>query len=203
MPTNLKRRPSLLADADRLALGFALDSLRANGVRSVLAIAGIVIGIVSVVLIASVLTNARTQVATLFQGLGTNNLIAFHLSRDPYSPPTDQELNRRPLEIGFADAIARLSPNVEEVGVQLIVPNIINGRALVASAGRIESDTCFAEGSAASTYRVIDAPLAEGRVFTEIEEQTGARVAILGGRCSDVRTRGAHPIPVQGTDLVE
>lgn len=182
MPTPLKGRPSLLADADRMALGFALDSVRANGLRSVLAVAGIVIGIVTVVLIASVLANARTQVATLFQGLGTDNLIAFHLSRDPYSPPTDQELNRRPLEIGFADAIKRLSPNVEDVGVQLIVPTIINGRALVASAGRIESDTCFAEGSAASTFRVVESPLAEGRVFTDIEEQTGARVAILGAR---------------------
>ncbi len=166
--------------SDRMAFAFAVDSIRANGVRSFLAIAGIVIGIVTVVVITSVLSNAKTQVAALFQGLGTDNLIAFHLSQDPYSPPTDREANRKPLEIGFAEVIKRLSPNVEEVGVQLIVPALINGRALVAKAGQIENDTCFAEGSAARTFRVIEAPLAEGRVFTPIEEETGARVAVIG-----------------------
>ena len=53
-----KRRLSLLAASDRMAFGFAIDSLLANGVRSLLAIAGIVIGIVTVVLITSVLSNA-------------------------------------------------------------------------------------------------------------------------------------------------
>ena len=173
-------RSSLFGPTDRMAFGFAVDSILANGMRSFLAITGIVIGIVTVVLITSVLANAKTQVAALFQGLGSSNLIAFHLSQDPYSPPSDREANRKPLELGFADVISRLSPNVEEVGVQLIVPGIVNGRALVASAGRIENDSCFAEGSAARTFRVIEAPLAEGRVFTQIEEDTGARVAVLG-----------------------
>lgn len=175
-----KSRLSLLAASDRMAFGFAIDSLLANGVRSLLAIAGIVIGIVTVVLITSVLSNAKKQVAALFEGLGTDNILAFHLSQDPYSPPTDKEANRRPLEIGFADVIKRLSPNVEEVGVQLIVPAIVNGRPLVASAGRIDNDTCLAEGSAARTFQVVDAVLTEGRLFTPIEEETGARVAILG-----------------------
>ncbi len=179
---NFKPKPrlSLLAASDRMAFGFAIDSLLANGVRSLLAIAGIVIGIVTVVLITSVLSNAKKQVAALFEGLGTSNLLAFHLSQDPYSPPSDKEANRRPFEIGFADVVKRLSPNIEEVGVQLIVPAVVNGRPLVASAGRLDNDTCFAEGSAARTFRVIDVALTEGRLFTPIEEETGARVAILG-----------------------
>ena len=176
----VRNRLSLLAAADRMALGFAIDSLRSNGVRSILAIVGIVIGIVTVVVITSVLSNARTQVAALFEGLGTSNVIAYHLSQDPYSPPTEKEANRRPLEGGFAEVIRRLSPNVEDVGIQLIVPAIVNGRPLVASAGRIDNDTCFAEGSLARTFQVIDAPLSEGRIFTPIEEATGARVAVLG-----------------------
>ncbi len=180
MPMPQGRRLSIFGPVDRMAFGFALDSILANGVRSFLAIAGIVIGIVTVVLITSVLSNAKTQVAALFEGLGTDNLITFHLSQDPYSPPTDREANRKPLEIAFADVIERLSQNVEEVGVQLIVPAIVNGRALVASAGRIENDSCFAEGSMTRTYRVIEAPLAEGRLFLPIEEDTGARVAVLG-----------------------
>lgn len=171
--------------SDRMAFGFAIDSLLANGVRSLLAIAGIVIGIVTVVLISSVLANARRQVAVLFEGLGTGNLFAFHLSQDPYSPPSDREANRRPLEIGFADAIQRLSPHIEAAGVQLIVPPILNGRPLVASAGLIDNDTSFAEGSAARTFEIVGAALVEGRLFTPIEEATGARVVILGASVRD------------------
>lgn len=166
--------------ADRMAFGFALSSLRANALRSMLAIGGIVIGIVTVVVIASVLSNARAQVSALFQGLGTDNLLVFHLSQDPYSPPTDREANRLPLRVEFAEAVSRLSPNIDEAGVQLIVPAIVNGRPLVASAGLVDTDTCNAEGSTAATFRVIDAPLSEGRLFTPIEEETGARVALLG-----------------------
>ncbi|HEY6892559.1 MAG TPA: hypothetical protein VI258_00210, partial [Rhodanobacteraceae bacterium] len=47
----------------------AFDSLRTERARSILAIAGIVIGIVTVVVIASVLANARNQVALLFRDL--------------------------------------------------------------------------------------------------------------------------------------
>lgn len=180
MPSAPRSRLALIASADRMALGFALDSLRANGVRSLLAIAGIVIGIVTVVLIASVLSNAKTQVATLFQGLGTDNLIAYHLGQDPYSPPTEREANRLPLQAAWADLILRTSSNIETVGVQLIVPAIVNGRPLVASAGRIDNDTCSAEGAEARTFDIIGAQLTEGRLFTPIEETTGARVAILG-----------------------
>jgi hypothetical protein len=42
----------------------AIESLRTQRARSALAIAGVVIGIVTVVLIASVMANARNQVAT-------------------------------------------------------------------------------------------------------------------------------------------
>ncbi|HQZ17906.1 MAG TPA: ABC transporter permease, partial [Vicinamibacteria bacterium] len=192
--TRPRKGLALMAATDRMALGFALDSVRANGVRSFLAVAGIVIGIVTVVLITSVLSNAKNQVAALFQGLGTDNLLAFHLGADPYSPPTEREANRKPLEIGFADIIKRSSSNIEEVAVQLIVPGIVNGRPLVASAGRNDNDTCYAEGWQAKTYEIINAGLLEGRVFTPIEEATGARVAILGASVRDSLFPGVSPL---------
>ena len=61
----------------------AIDSLRTERARSALAIAGIVIGIVTVVLVASVLANVRNQVALLFRDLGTDNVFAFHLTGNP------------------------------------------------------------------------------------------------------------------------
>ena len=65
----------------------ALESLREQRTRSLLAIGGIVVGIVTVVITASVLVNARNQVALLFRDLGTDNVFAFHLTGDPYVTP--------------------------------------------------------------------------------------------------------------------
>ena len=52
------------------------DSVKAHPLRSLLAILGIVIGIVTVVLVASVLANVRNQVALLFRELATLSLDA-------------------------------------------------------------------------------------------------------------------------------
>ena len=64
------------------------DSVAAHPLRSILAVLGIVIGIVTVVLVASILANVRNSVALLFRELGTENVFAYHRSGDPYSPPS-------------------------------------------------------------------------------------------------------------------
>jgi len=162
----------------------AVDAIRVNPARSLLAVLGIVIGIVTVVVVASVLVNVRNQVALLFRELGTENIFAFHLSGDPYSPPSEREASRRPLDPRFAREIERLAPSVREVGVQVIVPNVVNGRALVARAGGNESDTVLVEGASANFFDVVGAEFAAGRPFTELEERAGARVAIIGSSLS-------------------
>src|SRR5512145_2848108 len=86
----------------------AVDSLRTERARSVLAIAGIVIGIVTVVLVASVLANVRNQIALLFRDLGTDNVFAFHLTGDPYVAASEREARRQPLKLEFVDDIKRL-----------------------------------------------------------------------------------------------
>ena len=162
----------------------AVDAVRVHPARSLLAVLGIVIGIVTVVLVASVLVNLRNQVALLFRELGTENIFAFHLTGDPYSPPSEAEASRRPLEPRFAREIERLGPAVRAVGVQVIVPNVVNGRALVASAGGNESDTVLVEGASANYFDVVGAEFSAGRPFTEVEERAGARVAVVGANLS-------------------
>lgn len=168
----------------RESIAIAVGAIRTQASRSLLASVGIVIGIVTVVLVASVLTNLRNQVALLFRELGTENIFAFHLSGDPYSGPSEREAQRRPLDPGFAVDIARLAPSVREVGVQVIVPNVVDGRALVARAGTSESDTVLVEGASPNLYDVIGAEFAAGRPFTDLENRAGARVAVIGASLS-------------------
>ena len=159
----------------------AVGAVRDNPARSGLAITGIVIGIVTVVLVATVLANVRNQIALLFRELGTDNVFAFHLTGDPYQPASDEEARRLPLKREFAAQVARDAPAVREVAAQIIVPNVINGRALTARAGSNVSDTVLVEGASANFFDVVGAEFAHGRPFTELEERAGARVAVIGG----------------------
>jgi putative ABC transport system permease protein len=156
------------------------DSVAAHPLRSILAVLGVVIGIVTVVLVASVLANVRNSVALLFRELGTDNVFAYHRGGDPYAPPSESEARRLPLRPAFAEVIAREGRHVRDVGVQLIVPQVVNGLAVVARAGGSESDRVFVEGVSYEYFDVVGAEFAEGRPFTELESRAGARVAVLG-----------------------
>lgn len=158
----------------------AVDSLRTQPARSALAIIGIVIGIVTVVVVASVLAGVRNSIAELFRDLGTDNVFAFHLTGDPYQGPSEREARRRPLDPAFAPELMRLGENIREVGVQLIVPPVVSGRALTARAGSNEVDTVLVEGASPNLFDVIGADFAAGRPFTALEAQAAARVAVIG-----------------------
>jgi putative ABC transport system permease protein len=162
----------------------AIDSLRTERARSVLAVAGIVIGIVTVVLTASILANARNQVALLFRDLGTENVFAFHLTGDPYVTPNEREVGRRPLKLEFVRDIRRMGTAVRDVGAQVIVPTAVDGQVLVARAGGNESDTVLVEGATASLFDIIGADFARGRPFTDLEDREGAQVAVVGANLS-------------------
>lgn len=172
----------------------AIDALRTQRARSVLAIAGIVIGIVTVVLVASVLVNARNQVALLFRDLGTENVFAFHLTGDPYVTPSEKEARRRPLRIEFVDQIARLGTAIRDVGAQVIIPTVVNGQVLVARSGGNESDTVLVEGASPALFDIIGAEFARGRPFTALEDREAARVAVVGASLSRALFGNESPI---------
>lgn len=183
----MKVRRGAAADAVilREASGLAVDSLVSQPLRAGLAILGVVIGIVTVVLVASVLANVRNQIALLFRELGTDNVFAFHLSGDPYSGPSEAEAGRRPLDPEFAETIGELSDAVREVGVQVILPTAVDGVPFVARAGAVESDSVLVEAASANFFRVVGAEFARGRPFTEVEARSGAKVAVIGSALSE------------------
>jgi putative ABC transport system permease protein len=180
----MPQTPLALLARMRSTIEIAVGAIRLQVGRSILASIGIVIGIVTVVLVASVLSNLRNQVALLFRELGTENVFAFHLSGDPYSGPSEREVDRRPLSPAFAVDLERLGPSIREVAVQMIVPTVVDGRALVARAGSNESDTVLVEGASPNLYDVTGAEFAAGRPFTALEDRAGARVCVIGASLS-------------------
>jgi len=176
------------------AATLALDSLRSQKLRSALAIAGIVIGIVTVVLVATVLVGVRNGIAGLFRELGTENVFAFHRNGDPYTPASDKDAQRKPLDPASAAAIAASATAIRDVAAQIIVPPILDGKPLVARYGTNESDTVLIEGATPGFFEITGTEFRSGRPFTDLENRAGARVAVLGSNVVRALFGSSSPI---------
>ncbi len=162
------------------AWDLAVDSVRSQTLRSALAVLGIVIGIVTVVIVASVLANVRNQIALLFRELGTENVFAFHLTGDPYAKASEKEARRRPLKVEFAGELRRVAPSIQDVAVEVVVPAVVQGRALTARAGDNESDRALIEAASPNYFDIVGAEFAGGRPFTDLEDRVAAPVVVIG-----------------------
>lgn len=181
-------------DSIEEAASLAGDSLRTHRARSVLAITGIVIGIVTVVLIASVLANVRNQITILFRDLGTDNIFAFHITGDPYSATSDKEARRLPLQLEWVDDLKRLTTSAKDVGAQVVVPATSSSGVLVARAGGNESDTVLVEGVTPTFFDIVGAEFERGRPFTTLEDRTAAKVAVVASSISQALFGSDNPI---------
>jgi len=93
----------------------------ANKFRSSLTILGIVIGVITAIVVASILTGMRNSIISIVEDYGTNNIYAFHLSTGFGSSNRD-ERNRKPLTEDDANALLAQSTAIEDVA--LVAPNI-------------------------------------------------------------------------------
>src|ERR1700759_2290402 len=90
-------------------ISMAMSALWEHRFRSLLTILGIVIGITTVVTVASLLTGLRAGVVTFFDELGPDNIFLFRTSGDPNQDNRiPKEAKRRPLKAEYADDIRRL-----------------------------------------------------------------------------------------------
>ena len=92
----------------------AYDSVVGHKFRSILTILGIVIGILTFVVVASILTGMRQTIVKMFEEYGTHNVYLFHLSTG-FGPPNRDERNRKPLTIDDANAVLVQAPSVNDV----------------------------------------------------------------------------------------
>ncbi len=75
----------------------SLDSILAHKFRSALTILGIVIGIITAIVVASILTGMRQSIVSIVEDYGTNNIYAFHLTTGFSHSGNRDERNRKPL----------------------------------------------------------------------------------------------------------
>jgi putative ABC transport system permease protein len=175
----------------------AIQSVSGHRFRSLLTILGIVIGITTVVTVSSLLTGLRAGVVTFFQDLGPDNIFLFRSSGDPSAP--DQQLppkerKRRHLRPEYADYIRKTCGDVQDVGIQLLIPSVVDGNPLIAKVRGYESDTIGVTGQTENMNEISPRDYKAGRPFTVEEDMRGARVAVIGANVADALFPSTDPI---------
>src|SRR5690242_17134156 len=111
------------ASLPKEVLAMAMDSIFSHKFRSFLTILGIVVGVITAIVVASILTGMRQSIVSIVEEYGTNNIYAFHLTTGPHAPNRD-ERNRKVLTEDDANAILAQSTSVDDIA--LVDPGIGN-----------------------------------------------------------------------------
>ncbi len=169
-------------------VNMAVHAVWSHRFRSLLTILGIVIGITTVVTVASLLTGLRQGVVDFFQELGPDNIFLFRTSGDPSAgdaqiPP--KERRRLPMKPEYAADLQRWCGSVADTGLTLYIPAVVDGQPLMAKVPGYDSDTINVSGMSANMYDISPRDIAAGRFYTPDEEQRGLHVVVLGSSVAD------------------
>ena len=162
----------------RESIKMALDTLRANKLRSGLTILGIVIGVTTVITISSIINGLNNRVSDFVSEMGSNVFWIYHMPMIGVRP-TSEMLTRRKLT--FEDAMAlRALPHVvttdgtyEHVNQQFHVGDVsvkYNGKKVSGA---------FLAGSTTEVGVVTGLVLREGRFWTDEEDKRHAHVCVV------------------------
>ena len=174
----------------------ALDTLRSHKVRSFLTVLGVLIGTTTVIAVASLVSGLSTQMADVAKSFGTRTIFVYKFEPGIHFRLTREERLRKPLTFDDAMAIRDQCPDVEDVAVELVnwnsTPPVIKYKGADMLNGNFT-------GATAEDFHISNATLAEGRFYTEFENQHRRFVTVIG---ADVVTRFfPHEDPV-GKNIV-
>ncbi len=164
----------------------ALDTLRTNKLRSGLTILGIVIGVMTVIVISSVVNGLNNSVGNFVQSLGSNVLFIFRFPVFGQRPTTEM-LSRK--QMTYEDAMAmRDLPHVVAVSPALQhTDNNAPGRGGTTSikSGTRKMQNTILEGDTPAAKDVSELNLVQGRFFSETDQERASKVTVLGYDTAD------------------
>jgi putative ABC transport system permease protein len=161
------------------SIRMALQTVRANKLRSGLTILGIVIGVATVIAISSIISGLDNNVQEWVNSLGSNVLWVYHMPVIGVRP-TPEMLNRPKLTVDDALALRGL-PHVVAVnaGARHVDQTFQVGNIGV-KYGKKQAQGTMLEGDTTAIKDVTELNLIQGRMYTQGEDERAANVVILG-----------------------
>jgi putative ABC transport system permease protein len=174
----------------------AIDSIFSHKFRSGLTILGIVVGIITAVVVASILTGMRKSIISIVEEYGTNNIYAFHLSTGPGAPNRD-ERSRKVLTDDDANAILAQTSTVEDIA--LVDPGIGNFGPSFNDNMTYEGRNyrwANVDGVSPNYDRIGNLAVSEGRWITEADNYQRRNVVVLGVDARDALFPNPQESPI-------
>lgn len=160
----------------------ALDSIRSNKFRSVLTVLGIIVGVTTVVAVASILTGLRSSITSMVEEYGTNNIYAFHLSTGIQVGGRDRsEYQRKPLSKADGRAILQQASAVDEIANVLFLWRL--DRTVQYRDHKYRSGSLA--GVSAAYPEITNTVIKEGRFITEADDEHKREVLVIGPNVAD------------------
>src|SRR5262249_51560683 len=163
-------------------VSMALDSIRAHKFRSALTVLGIVIGVSTVIAIASLLTGLRENLVHLIQEYGTDNIYAFHLSTGFNPNQNREERTRKPLTEEDAIAIRQQTNTVEDVAVVAFPDWWLNRNITYQGYTYRRTNLCGVSANYAQTTNV---SVSDGRFISDFDDQHRRNTMVIGVSVAD------------------
>ena len=149
------------------ALRLAGEALRANRLRSLLTMVGVIIGVAAVVVLVAIGGGAKTEVENEVEGLGSN--IVF-IVPGKFQFGTTPSLS--PLRLSDVQLAARIAGSAQDVTAV-----VDSGENVTAG----QNDYFATVQGVTENFNVVfNRPLSEGAYLTSADVATSARVAVLG-----------------------
>jgi len=154
----------------------ALSSLRANKLRTILTMLGIIIGVASVVALMAIGNGAQVAITSQISSIGSNLLTIFPGQQRRGPGPSSQSQG-----LTLADAEALIKPGALPAAVT-VAPIYQNGAQVVAGANNTQSSVV---GVTPSYFSVRNLTVTRGQIFSESQVNGMRAVAILGGNVAE------------------
>lgn len=159
----------------------AIDTLRSHKLRSFLTIIGVVIGVITVMLISSIISGIDTAVQREVESFGTRSIFLYKFDIGiRTSAPTREERMRKPLTLEDSEAIKSL-PSVETAVPFLDVSNSFFGQKILVTGKNGKTSTAVQlNGTLPELEKTNTEILIDGRWFTEQESEMKKDVCLIG-----------------------
>lgn len=152
----------------------ALDTLRANKLRSSLTILGVSVGVITVIFMVSIIQGLNKAFADQVESLGSNTIFISKFDPRFGRPPGPEEIHRKDLTMEDAEALRREAPSI--VGVSPIHRKL----AATVRYQDKQSDTPILLGVTPFYEFVHTQYVASGRFINDIDMQDRSNVVIIG-----------------------
>lgn len=166
-------------------LKMAFDTLRSNKLRSVLTVVGVVIGVWTVMAIASLISGIDMQLTKEIESFGTRSIF-LHKYEPGISVGRRSREERMRKDLTYDDAIAlRELPAVELTVPFLDVSNDYFGKKINVSANGKTSAAVGIQGTLPDVERSGTEVLLDGRFFTQFENDTNQNVCVIKSQVAE------------------